>query len=94
MSFNQSVDKGAGSYSIKNNKFFFDGFYSESYVHKIDVLYHVGDTLWTEILKDTVYNFKQIKRTINEEYFYCFKGDTLILDCDKKYGKKYFVREK
>lgn len=94
MPYRKSIDKGSGTYNLTNNKIFFKGFYILSYIHKTDYLYHVdGDSMWAEVVLDTVYNFKEIKEVINEEHFYRFKGDTLILDCDKKYTKKYFVRE-
>ena len=91
----KSIDKGSGIYNLKNNKIFFNGFYTLNYIHNTEYLYNiVGDSMWAEVVRDTVYNFKEIKRVIIEEYFYCFEGDTLILDCNKKYTKEYFVREK
>jgi hypothetical protein len=91
----KDIDKGSGTYYLINNEIFFNGFYTESYRQKTEVEYYIeGETIIIgEVIKDTIYNYKQIKKVINEVHFYCFKGDTLILDSDKKYGKKYFVRE-
>lgn len=89
------IEKGSGTYDLINNKMFFNGFYTESYLHETQVEYYrEGETVHIgEVVKDTTYNYKQIKNAIIEEHFYCFKGDTLILDCDNKYTKKYFIRE-